>query len=122
MADYSGKFVDGNGLEQFGKEIKKYMKDNLGGTGGSGSNGRGIASITKTATSGLIDTYTITYTDNTTSKYTVTNGASVVTATVNSDGELVITLTDDTQINAGKVIPTITVTDNPDGTVDLIIS
>ena len=118
MADYSGKFVDGNGLKQFSEEIKKHIS----GTDGSGSNGRGIASITKTATSGLIDTYTITYTDNTTSEYTVTNGASVSTATVNSNGELVITLTDDTQINAGKVIPTITVTDNPDGTVDLIIS
>ncbi len=118
MADYSGKFVDGNGLEQFGKEIKKYM----GGTGGSGANGRGIVSITRTATSGLIDTYTITYTDNTTSKYTVTNGAGISTAAVNSYGELIITLTDDTQINAGKVMPTITVTDNPDGTVDLIIS
>ena len=66
MADYSGKFVDGNGLKQFSEEIKKHIS----GTGGSGSNGRGIASITKTATSGLIDTYTITYTDNTTTSLT----------------------------------------------------
>lgn len=35
--------------------------------------GRGIVSITKTATSGLVDTYTVTYTDNTTSEFTVTN-------------------------------------------------
>lgn len=35
--------------------------------------GRGIVSITKTATSGLVDTYTVTYTDNTTSTFTVTN-------------------------------------------------
>lgn len=35
--------------------------------------GRGIVSITKTATSGLVDTYTVAYTDNTTSTFTVTN-------------------------------------------------
>ena len=41
----------------------------------AGAEGRGIASIVKTSTSGLVDTYTITYTDNTTSTFTVTNGA-----------------------------------------------
>ena len=35
----------------------------------------GIASIAKTSTSGLVDTYTITYADTTTSTFTVTNGA-----------------------------------------------
>lgn len=39
-----------------------------------GDPGRGITSITKTGTSGLVDTYTILYTDNTTSTFTVTNG------------------------------------------------
>ena len=38
------------------------------------NDGRGIVSILKTATSGNIDTYTITYTDNTTSTFQVTNG------------------------------------------------
>lgn len=38
-------------------------------------NGKGIVSIAKTGTSGLIDTYTITYNDSTTSTFTVTNGA-----------------------------------------------
>ena len=42
--------------------------------GDPGEDGNGIASITKTATSGLVDTYTITYTDGTTSTFTVTNG------------------------------------------------
>ena len=42
-----------------------------------GDDGRGISSIAKTSTSGLIDTYTITYTDNTTSTFTVTNSANV---------------------------------------------
>lgn len=41
---------------------------------GIGEPGRGIYSITKTGTVGLVDTYTITYTDSTTSTFTVTNG------------------------------------------------
>lgn len=45
-----------------------------GATGADGADGNGIASITKTGTSGLVDTYTITYTDGTTSTFTVTNG------------------------------------------------
>ena len=45
-----------------------------GDPGADGADGNGIASITKTATSGLVDTYTITYTDGTTSTFNVTNG------------------------------------------------
>ena len=45
-----------------------------GDTGDDGEDGRGIASILKTGTSGLVDTYTISYTDLTTSTYDVTNG------------------------------------------------
>lgn len=41
----------------------------------AGADGRGIESIVKTSTSGLVDTYTITYTDGTTSTFNVTNGA-----------------------------------------------
>lgn len=41
----------------------------------AGEDGRGIESIVKTSTSGLVDTYTITYTDATTSTFNVTNGA-----------------------------------------------
>ena len=37
--------------------------------------GIGITSITKTGTSGLVDTYTITFSDGSTQTYTVTNGA-----------------------------------------------
>lgn len=42
-----------------------------------GKDGRGIASIEKTGTTGSVDTYTIKYTDNTTSTYTVNNSDSV---------------------------------------------
>ena len=43
--------------------------------GDKGDTGVGIASVTKTGTSGLVDTYTITFTDGTTTTYNVTNGA-----------------------------------------------
>ena len=42
-----------------------------------GKNGRGITSIKKTGTTGSVDTYTITYTDSTTSTFTVNNSDSV---------------------------------------------
>lgn len=49
-------------------------KDGQDGT--NGQDGKGITSVSKTSTSGLVDTYTITYTDNTTSTFEVTNGAN----------------------------------------------
>lgn len=42
-----------------------------------GKDGRGIASISKTGTTGSVDTYTIRYTDNTTSTFTVNNADSI---------------------------------------------
>lgn len=65
-----------------GIQGEKGVKGNTGESGVNGTNGtngadgRGITSITKTGTEGLVDTYTITYTDNTTSTFTVTNGSS----------------------------------------------
>ena len=55
-----------------------------GPAGQNGSNGRGISSIAKTSTSGLEDTYTITYTDGSTSTYVVKNGANGQAAAINS--------------------------------------
>lgn len=43
--------------------------------GETGETGVGITSIEKTGTSGLVDTYTITFDDETTETFTVTNGA-----------------------------------------------
>lgn len=40
-----------------------------------GDTGNGISRIEKTGTAGLVDTYTVTYTDGQTFSYTVTNGA-----------------------------------------------
>jgi hypothetical protein len=45
-----------------------------GETGDTGETGNGISNIRKTSTSGLVDTYTITYTDGTSTTFTVTNG------------------------------------------------
>lgn len=45
-----------------------------GDTGSTGATGNGIASITKTGTVGLVDTYTVLYTDGTSTTFTVTNG------------------------------------------------
>lgn len=42
--------------------------------GDPGADGKGIVSIEKTGSSGKVDTYTVTYTDETTSAFTVTNG------------------------------------------------
>lgn len=50
-------------------------KGDKGDTGSQGNQGVGIASIDKTGTSGLIDTYTITYTDGSTDTFNVKNGA-----------------------------------------------
>ena len=44
--------------------------------------GKGISSITKTSTSGLVDTYTITFSDGVTTTYTVTNGKTAYQSAV----------------------------------------
>ena len=51
-------------------------KGDKGDTGETGERGNGIKSIEKTATVGLIDTYTITFDDETTEEFTITNGAA----------------------------------------------
>lgn len=48
----------------------------LGQKGDKGDPGVGIVSIDKTSTSGNVDTYTITFTNQTTSTFTVTNGTN----------------------------------------------
>ena len=65
--------------------------DGTNGTNGTngtdGSDGVGIASIEKTGTSGLVDTYTITYTDSDTDTFTVTNGANGTNGTNGTNGK-----------------------------------
>ena len=56
-----------------------------GATGATGATGNGIASITKTGTEGLVDTYTITYTNGQTTTFTVTNGQTPTVDSAMSD-------------------------------------
>ena len=63
-----------------GTTIGRVMERNentseLPADGNKGKEGRGISAVEKTNTYGLIDEYTITYTDNTTSTFIVVNGA-----------------------------------------------
>ena len=89
-----------------------------GSQGPKGDDGRSITEITGPTTNGLVDTYTIHYSDNTTSTFTVTNGeagtngsngsngtngTSITDATIDNDGHLILTLSDDSTIDAGVV-------------------
>ena len=61
-----------NGVISFG--IPKGDKGDKGNKGDTGATGNGIASVAKTGTSGLVDTYTITFTNGSTTTFQVTNG------------------------------------------------
>ena len=83
-----------------------------GATGATGATGNGIASITLTSSVGLVDTYTILYTNGTSTTYTITNGAngtngtngvSITNVSINASYELVCTLSDGNTINAGAI-------------------
>lgn len=58
-----------------------------GETGATGETGTGISSIYKTSTSGLVDTYTITFTNGVTITYDVTNGADGATGPQGPQGQ-----------------------------------
>lgn len=61
-------------------------KGDPGAKGEPGATGNGIASIAKTATVGLVDTYTITFTDGTTTTFDVTNGTAAIDDTLSIAG------------------------------------
>lgn len=86
------------------KTFEYDIVDGTNGTNGTngtdGSDGRGIVSIEKTAgtgAAGTTDTYTITYTDNTTSTFSVYNGQDGTGAAVTVDSELSDTSTNPVQ-------------------------
>lgn len=59
------------------KNLVEYLHDISAGVGEKGDTGNGIASITKTDSSGtdpVVDTYTVTFTDGSTTTFNVTNG------------------------------------------------
>lgn len=63
------------------------LKGDRGEQGETGETGNGIVSITKTATVGLEDDYTINFTNGTQTVYTVTNGADGQDGTDGTDGQ-----------------------------------
>ena len=77
-----------------GSDGAKGDKGDKGDKGAKGDAGRGITSILKTGSSGKVDTYTITYSDGSTSTFTVTNGSD---ASVTVDNSLSSTSTNPVQ-------------------------
>lgn len=75
-----------------------------------GSDGRGITSIEKTDTTGLEDTYTITYTDETTSTFMVTNGAKGDTGATGATGATGKGITSITKTGTSGKVDTYTIT------------
>ena len=85
-----------------------------------GETGNGISSIEKTKTEGLVDTYTITFTNGNTTTFTVTNGTQgepgvgITNAYINDEVHLILVLSNGTEIDAGyvgvEVTPSYTVT------------
>lgn len=71
-----------------------------GAKGDKGTDGRAITSVVKISTSGLVDTYKISFSDNTSTNFTVTNGSSIKsiakTATSGLTDTYTVTLTDET--------------------------
>lgn len=77
-----------------GKNGEKGAKGDTGATGATGADGRGIVSIERTSgngAAGTVDTYTITYSDSTTSTFSVRNGADGTAASITIDGTVTST-------------------------------
>lgn len=115
-------FADGTSVTTPSITLPRGPKGDTGATGATGATGNGIASITKTGTSGLVDTYTILYTNGSTQTFTVTNGAQgeagqdgadgvgIDNVQINNNtGVLTVTLTDETEINAGNIYNIVTI-------------
>ena len=71
-----------------------------GARGDKGTDGRAITSVEKISTSGLVDTYKISFSDSTSTNFTVTNGSSIKsiakTGTSGLTDTYTVTLTDET--------------------------
>ena len=89
-----------------------------GVNGEDGEDGVGIASVTKTGSSGLVDTYTITLTNGSVATFTVTNGIAgakgdtgetgatgngISSAVLNADYTLTLTFTDGTSYTTPSI-------------------
>lgn len=74
QAKASGEFKGADGKTPYIENDYWYINGTSTGVKAQGNDGKGISSVAKTSTSGLVDTYTITFTDGTKTTYTVTNG------------------------------------------------
>lgn len=96
-----------NGIIEESQELSGSMRYARGVKGDKGDDGIGISDISKTSTSGKVDTYTITLTDGTTKTFTVTNGKdgangiSVSSVSINKSGHLIVVFSDGTSVDAG---------------------
>ena len=81
-----------------------------GTNGTNGTNGVGISSISKTGTSGKVDTYTITYTNGNTSTFTVTNGNDGTNGTNGQDGDDGVGIASITKTGTSGLVDTYTIT------------
>ena len=70
----------------FDVSSEQYVDSGVDARGDDGEDGTSIANITKTGTSGLVDTYTVTLTDGTTYTFTVTNGQNGTDGQDGQDG------------------------------------
>lgn len=84
-----------------------------------GLDGNGIVSIEKTATAGLVDTYTVTYTDGTTDTFNVTNGAA---GAPGADGEDGVGITDIQKTSTVGLVDTYTITLTDGSTYDFTVT
>lgn len=64
-----------------------------GDKGDPGTDGRAITGVSKTGTNGLVDTYTITFSDSTSTTFEVTNGSDIQSISKTSTSGLVDTYT-----------------------------
>ena len=79
-------------IEQTDEGAVVTVTDVRGSTQATIYNGVGIDTIEKTGTEGLVDTYTITFTDGSTTTYNVTNGTQLTEEQMSGVNEVVSTL------------------------------
>ena len=125
-------FADGTSVTTPSIMLPRGPKGDTGATGATGATGNGIASISKTGSSGLVDIYTILYTNGSTQTFCVTNGAQgeagqdgqdgtdgvgISNVSVATSGVVTVTLTDTSTINAGNVFSIVSLGSGTSGTL-----
>ena len=96
-----------------GKDGAAGAKGDTGATGAKGADGRGIVSIERTSgngAAGTVDTYTITYSDATTSTFPVRNGTNGTNGTDGADGRGIVSIEKTAGTGAAGTTDTYTIT------------